>query len=63
MSEEKILKELKSINKRLDKIGRAHNAVCAISVWIDCFDPRFETVGDLIKQIKTLCDETLKGKR
>ena len=63
MSEEKILKELKSINKRLEQAEKGHRAVCIISTWIDVFDNRFETVGELIARIKNLCNETLKGKK
>ena len=63
MSEEKILKELKAINKRLERMEKCYKAVCVISVWIEAFDPRFETTGELIKHIKNLCDETLRGKK
>jgi hypothetical protein len=61
--EEKFLKELKAINKRLERMEKAHRVICIISTLIDVFDPRFETTGELIKQIKNLCNETLKGKR
>ena len=63
MSEEKILKELKAINKRLERIEKCYKAVAIISTWISCFDPRFETTGELIKHIKNLCEETLRGKK
>ena len=63
MTDEQILKELKAISKRLERMEKCYKAICIISTWISCFDPRFETVGDLIKQIENLCNETLKGKK
>lgn len=63
MTEEKILKELKTINRRLDRAERCYKACCIISVWINNYDPRFETQGELIKQIKDLVGDTLKGTR
>lgn len=63
MTDDKILKELKAINRRLERAEKCFTVCCIIKTWLDTFDPRFETQGELLKQIKNLVNETLEGKR
>lgn len=63
MTDEKILKELKAINRRLERAEKCYTACYIIKVWIDCYDVRFETHGELLMKIENLVDKTLKGKK
>lgn len=63
MADEKILKELKAINRRLERAERCYKVCCIIYTWCSTFDPRYETVGELMKKIESLVTETLHGKK
>lgn len=62
MTDDKILKELKAINRRLERAEKCFTACCIIKTWIDFYGP-CETPGELLLKIENLVNETLKGKR
>ncbi|MBR1951469.1 MAG: hypothetical protein IKA32_02775 [Lentisphaeria bacterium] len=61
MSEDtdKLAKALKAIERRLYAAEKGNRAIAIIHTWIEMYDQRFDTPGDLIRKIKELCNDVL----
>lgn len=55
----RLTKVLAKIEKRMHAAEKGNRALFIILSWIENFDHRFETPGQLIKQIEHLCREVL----